>query len=98
MSILGSILFNIFIYDMDNGVECILHKFTEEKLGVMSTHRVVLSSRRTSTGWRKWADKNLIKFNKEKCKFWQFQAKVQTGDHSIRNQFCRKGPEGSGEQ
>jgi len=58
----GPILFNIFINDLDNGTECALSRFADdEKLGA-----VVLQIDLNTL--QKWAERNLMKLNKGKCK------------------------------
>ncbi|PKU42310.1 reverse hypothetical protein [Limosa lapponica baueri] len=65
-SILGVVLFNISINDLDDGTECTINKFTDDvKLGGVTDKpesRVVIQ--RSLDRLEKWANGNLIKFNK----------------------------------
>jgi len=69
-SVLGLVLFNIFVSDMDSGIECTFSKFA----GDTKLYGVVKALEgRDATQWdlgrlERWACMNLMKFNKVKCK------------------------------
>jgi len=53
--VLGLVLFNIFIGDMDSGIQCTLKKFEDALQGDLDR-------------LERWAHVNFMKFNKAKCK------------------------------
>ncbi|KAK4818258.1 hypothetical protein QYF61_009963 [Mycteria americana] len=61
-SVLGLVLFNIFINDRDSGIECTLSN------GVVNTLEGRDAVQRDLDRLEKWAHVNLMKFNKAKCK------------------------------
>ncbi|GAB0206053.1 mitochondrial enolase superfamily member 1 [Grus japonensis] len=69
-SILDPILFKTFINDLDDGTEYILGKFVSNtKLrGVSDAPYGCAAIKRDLDRVEKWADRNLMKFNKGKCK------------------------------
>ncbi|KAK4829773.1 hypothetical protein QYF61_006572 [Mycteria americana] len=68
---MGLAMFDIFINDLDDGVEHTLSKFADDtELGGRDLDRL-----------EKWADRTLMKFNKEKCKV------VHLGSHNPRHQY-----------
>ena len=67
-SILGQILSNIFISDLDNRIEYILSKSADDTKLSVNTPEVWDQIQRTLDKLEKWACVNLMRFNKVKCK------------------------------
>lgn len=69
-SILGPILFTIFISDLDNGTMFILMKSDNDtKLsGEVNSLEGKVTLKEDLDRLGEWADKNLMKFNQDKCK------------------------------
>jgi len=82
-SVLGPILLNNFVNDLEAVVECTLSKFEDSTklVSVADMSEAYAAIQRDIDRLEKWADEYLLKFNKGKCKF------LHLGRNNPRHQY-----------
>lgn len=72
-SILGPVLFNLFINDLEEGIQCFLSKFSDDAklLGMADTPECCAAIQKDlnrQRGTESWAERNILKFKQGKCR------------------------------
>ena len=84
-SVLGLVLFNIFINDLDEGVQGMLVKFADDMGGIANTVEDRNKIENDLDRMAHWAKSNRMKFNRDKCKVLHLRKRNQL--HSYKGEI-----------
>lgn len=80
---------SVLINDLDNGTDCTISKLPDNLGGVFDTQNGWAATERGLDRLEIWADRNVIKFNKGKCKVLPLGRNHPMHQHSLESAFAR---------
>ncbi|GAB0180804.1 mitochondrial enolase superfamily member 1 [Grus japonensis] len=94
-SVLGLALFNIFVSDMDNGIECTLSKFADDiklcdAVNMLEGRDAI---QRDLDRLERWARANRMKFNKARCKVLHVGRDNPKHNYRLGREWVESSPE-----
>ena len=91
-SVLGPVLFDIFINDLDEGVQGVLVKITDDtKLGrIANTLEDRNKIQNDIDRIEHWAESNRMKFSRDKCKVLHLRKRKQLHSYKMGNTWLSK--------
>ncbi|GAB0175953.1 cAMP-dependent protein kinase inhibitor alpha [Grus japonensis] len=94
-SVLGPALFNIFVSNMDSGIECTRSKFADNTrlCGVVDTLEGRDAIQRYLDRLERWAQANRMKVNKAKCKVLHLVQRNPKHDYRLGKEWIESRPE-----
>ncbi|GAB0177916.1 mitochondrial enolase superfamily member 1 [Grus japonensis] len=94
-SVLGLAQFNVFVSNMDSGIECTLSKFIDDTkvCGVVNTLGRRHTIQRDLDRLRRWSCANLMKFKKAKCKVLQMGRGNPKHNYRLGGEWIESSPE-----